>query len=87
MAEEHEWRLEKYSDELDPFASVHWFVMQGNLVIAQCEVEAHATRIIVEHERHVIYEQALEHITGMSSASHDLEAAIAAALRALDTRE
>ena len=83
MAEHQEWRLETFSDEMDPFGTVQFYVMHGNLMIAQCEIEAHAVRIIAEHERHTAYEQVLERIAGMSTASHDLEAAIAAAMRAL----
>ena len=84
VSEHPEWQIEKFEDEMDPFASIQWYVMQGNILIAQCEIEAHAVRIVLEHGRHVMYEQVLEHISAMTPDNHDLEAAIAAALRALN---
>jgi hypothetical protein len=84
MYEHIEWRVEQYTDEMDPFANIQWYVTQGNIVIAQCEVESHAARIVAEHQRHVVYEQVLQHISAMTADNHDLEAAIAAALRALN---
>ena len=84
MPEHPEWRIERYQDEMDPFANIQWYVMQGNVVLATCEVEAHAESILVEHSRRVVYEQVLQHISGMTASSHDLAAAIEAAFRALN---
>jgi hypothetical protein len=83
MPEQPPWRVEKYEDPMDPFATIQWYVMQGNVVIAQCEIEAYARRIVTDHERHLAYEQALEGISEMA----DLQAAIGAALRALESRD
>lgn len=86
MQEHPDWRVEQYTDETDPFANIQWYVTQGDIVIAQCEIESHAVRIVAEHQRHVVYERVLHHISSMTVDSHDLEAAIEAALRALDHR-
>src|SRR5690606_25796200 len=71
MQEQPEWRIEKYSDEMDPFANIQWFVMQGNIVMAQCEVETHAETILAQYQRQKTYGQALQHISAMTSDSHD----------------
>ena len=84
MQEKPEWRIEQYSDEMDPFANIQWFVMQGNIVMAQCEVETHAETILAQYQRQKTYGQALQHISAMTSDSHDLAAAIQAAKDALD---
>ena len=83
MQEHIDWRVEQFTDEMDPFANIQWYVMQGNVVIAQCEVESHAERIVAEHQRFGAYEQALQHITGMTRDTHDIDAAIDAAHRGL----
>ena len=81
--EEQEWRIERYLDETDPFASLSWFVMRGNAVIAQCEVEAHARRILREHQQYEVYARALAVIARLT-AQHDLQDARETARRALD---
>jgi hypothetical protein len=81
--EEQEWRVERYLDETDPFASLSWFVMRGNAVIAQCEVEAHAERILLEHQHYEVFARALTEIAALSH-EHGLAAAREAAQRALD---
>ena len=83
MPEQPQWWVEKYEDPMDPFATVQWYVVQGNLVVAQCEIEAYARRIVTDHERHLAYEQALEAISGMA----DLQAAVRAAMHALEARD
>jgi tRNA(Ser,Leu) C12 N-acetylase TAN1 len=85
--EAQDWRIERYSDETDAFAAIHWFVMRGNVVIAQCEVQAHAERILFEHQQYEVYARVLVHIAGMSATEHDIEAALEAARRALDTKD
>jgi hypothetical protein len=82
MAEHQAWHVEKYLDETDPFASASYFVMRGNVVIAQSEIEGHATQILELHTQHARYRAALEAIAGM--ASGDIDAAIGEAKRALD---
>ena len=82
--EETGWRIEKYSDESDSFAGISWFVMRGNVVIAQCEVEAHAERILFEHRQYEAYGAALERIAAMSANEDGIETAQEAARRALD---
>ena len=83
MVEYHEWRLETYQEAMDPFGTIQFYVMQGNVMIAQCEIEAHAALIISERERLLRYQQALEQIAGMSAASHDLGSAVTMATEAL----
>jgi hypothetical protein len=85
MAEEQiAWRIERYSDETDVFAGISWFVMRGNVVIAQCEVQAHAERILFEHRQFELYARTLARIAGMSVSEHRIEAALEAARRALE---
>jgi hypothetical protein len=84
MPDQPEWRVERYEDQDDPFISIQWYVMQGNVMIAHCEMEAYAQRILIEHQRHETYEQVLQHISSMSDDVHDLQAAVDAALRALE---
>jgi hypothetical protein len=62
-----DWRIEQYQDETDPFASLQWYVMRGNAVIATCEVEAHAMSILAEHQRHQAYALALARIAGLGA--------------------
>lgn len=84
MAEiEDGWRIECYQDETDPFAALSWFIMRGNSVIAQCEVEAHAERILLEHRLFEAYTGVLTQIARMASEGRDIHAASEAARRAL----
>lgn len=87
MPEYAQWRLEEYADESDPFVAPQYYVMHGNLMIAHCEIPAHAAQIIAEHERLERYERALEEIADMTAPGHDLGSAISAARRVLDNRE
>jgi hypothetical protein len=57
--------------------------MRGNAVIAQCEVEANAERILREHQQAQAYARALAEIAALT-AQHDLQDAREAARCALD---
>ena len=83
MTEHYEWRLETYQEAMDPFGTTQFYVMQGNMMIAQCEVEAHAALIVSERERLLRYQRALEHIAGMTPENDDLASAVTAATAAL----
>jgi len=83
MAEQPEWRLETYQDEMDPFSAIQYYVMHGKVLIAQCEILAHADMIIAQNQRVLRYERALEQIAAMSAAAHDVDAAVASAQQAL----
>lgn len=86
MPEYAQWRLEEYTDESDPFVAPQYYVMHGNLMIAHCEVEAHAAQIVAEHQRLERYERALEQIAAMTPSGDGLRAAVAAAAGALEGR-
>jgi hypothetical protein len=82
--DETAWRIERYSDETDSFAGISWFVMQGNVVIAQCEVQAHAERILFEHKQYEAYAVALQRIAAMPAGERSIEVVQEAARQALD---
>lgn len=84
MRDYAQWRLEEYMDETDPFVAPQYYVMHGNLMIAHCEVQAHAAQIVAENQRLERYERVLQHIAAMTSSAHALESAVAAAAGALD---
>lgn len=83
MAEHPRWHLERFTDEMDPFSLPQFYVMHGSVLIAQCEIEAHAEAIIEEHVRLGRYQHALDQISRMTPDGHDLGAAVAEASRAL----
>jgi hypothetical protein len=83
MAEHIQWRVEEYRDD-DPFVSVQWYVIQGSIVIAQCEIGEHAERILLEHVQKLTYEQVLRQIAAMSGGGHSLDEAVGLAKRALE---
>jgi hypothetical protein len=86
MSEYQEWRLETYTDEADPFATIQYYVMQGNMMIAQSEIRPNAAQIVAEHERLMHYRRALESIAKMTGGD-GLDAAVRTALSALEAPE
>lgn len=63
MSEEgREWRIERYLDENDPFRNPVWYVLEGNLVIAESEIQEVAERILRIYQERNRYEQALREI-------------------------
>jgi hypothetical protein len=83
VTEHYEWRLEVYQDAEDPFGAIQFYVMQGAIMLAQCDVESHASLIVSERQRLRHFQQALERIAAMSPQSHELQAAVLAATEAL----
>ena len=77
-----EWRIERYLDENDPFRNPVWYVLEGNLVIVESEIQDVAERIVRIYQEHRRYAQALREIAG-SPDDHHVRHARTIAQRAL----
>jgi hypothetical protein len=85
MSEREHWRLEMFLDEEDPFGTPVWYVLEGEILIAQSEMRTVAEKILRVHEEHRRFEFALRQIVSLSTEDAPSEELHHIARRALES--